>query len=134
MAGELVIAHFSDREAAQRAAAGLQQAGINPGDVEIRPGERGAALVCVLREVDDAEADRIALILESHHPQSIETKPNESADESTVGRTTTLSGAPADHGISAGTVPQAEPDTDWLVRREGELAAEFDPDPEPNQP
>lgn len=130
MAGMLVIANFFGEEAAKRAGADLRDAGIDPGVIEFRPGERGIVSLVVQAGADYAEAEKVTLILERHRPELIETKP----DDRSIGRSTTLSGAAADYGISAGTVPQAEPDTDWLVRREGKLAEEFDTDPEPNQP
>lgn len=130
MTRELVVAYFRDEDAASRAAADLRGAGIGAWDIAIRAGERGGARLLVRMVASKAAADRIVLILEQHRPERVQTKP----DDASVPQATTLSGAPADHGVSAGTVPQAEPDTDWLVRKEGELAAEFDPDPEPNQP
>jgi hypothetical protein len=127
MAGELIVARFRDAESGQRAAADLKRAGVQ---FEIHADPGGAVVVSVRPEADDPASVRIRTILERQAPKAIESRPIAPEAE----RATTLSGAPADHGISAGTLPEAEQDGDWLVRQEGELAREVDPDPEPNQP
>lgn len=133
MEDEMIVARFRNREAAEQARAELQQAGFDAAAIGLRADAEGGAVLS-LHPGPGGAAGTADAVLRRHGAEAIERRPgDEPPSEAQPGRTTTLSGAPADYDISPGTVPQAEPDTDWLIRREGELAADVDLDRNPDR-
>ena len=134
MENEMIVARFRDREAAERAKSELERAGLAAADLGLRVDPAGGTVLWLRAQAGHGEERRADAILRRHGAEAIERRPpDEPQGQAQPGRATTLSGAPADYDISPGTVPQAEPDTDWLIRREGELAADVDPDRNPDR-
>jgi hypothetical protein len=117
MARLTITARFADHDAARRACAELAQTGLAPADIGSHRDDGARVLTVSANEADGA---RVLEILRRHAPNAMED------DAGSV----TLSGAPADHAASPGGLPDADSPSDWLVREEGELAADVDPDDE----
>lgn len=131
-ARDVVVAQFEDYDAAQRAAYALLNCGTSPADIHLASsdavGDRdpdrvpeGRGFLTVL--ADDAR--RVRTTIEQYGPAHLENHPL--PDDEAGGTPVTLSGAPADHSAGPGGLPHAGAD-EWLIRKEGALAAEFDPD------
>ena len=96
-------------------------------DIYAEAVRRGGTLITVRAE--DAERQRVCDIVERHDPVDVDER-SESWRHAEVPQATTTTGAPADHGASAGVVPMptgsgvyAPPSGEWQVRREGDTAA-----------
>lgn len=97
---------------------------------------RGGTLIAV--EADSGDYDRIAATIARHGPAEVERR-GAGGDPiaAAVAGATTASGAPADHGASAGTLPNTTPmptgsgalgsSGEWQVRREADIAAGREP-------
>ena len=147
MARQIIVSQFHEYGTAHRAFVELVQSGIASGNICIVAGDRsdrqgasrdfgilkgnieayravvrrGITLLAVAS--DDSQTTRVRRIIGQYAPISI---------ESSTFRTgsATLSGAPADHAASPGELPQSRSSSRSLVREEGELASDVDPDKE----
>jgi hypothetical protein len=112
--------------------AGAASRPLDEGRVTVAP-RRGRVLLTVRGE--DAEIGRIEEILKQQG--ALDAVAGQAAPEAAPREPTTLSGAPADHGASAGVLPETPMPTgsgvmgsrgEWLVEREGKLAEDVDPE------
>lgn len=99
---------------------------------------RGACLIAVRVAAEDRE--RVSDLLGSCGPIDLAARAAEwrregwrGFDESGAphpgpyyGSATTTSGAPADHGVSAGRPPESAPSGFWTIRREGPVGADWE--------